>query len=92
MSPRHDGNLFWKKPAFCAYIWQASNLEMLNSALGQSGWEKGAVAAENWQEYVLACLAQLEWQRVVEDVQRFLMNQEELAEFKREVIEELLAR
>lgn len=72
--------------------WPAPNLKMLNSALGQSGWEKGAVTAENWQEYVLARLAQLEWQRVVEDVQRFLMNQEELAEFKREVIEELLAR
>lgn len=72
--------------------WTSPNLEMLNSALGQTGWEKGAVTAENWQENVLARLVQLEWQRVVEDVQRFLINQEELAEFKREAIEALLAR
>ena len=70
--------------------WPAPNLAMLNSALGQTGWEKGAVTAETWREDVLARLAQLEWQRVVEDVQRFLMNQEELAEFKAETIQKLL--
>ena len=70
--------------------WPALNLEMLNSALVQSGWEKGAVTAENWRESVLALLVQLEWERVVEDVQRFLMNQEELSGFKAEAIRKLL--
>jgi predicted nucleotidyltransferase component of viral defense system len=70
--------------------WPAPNLEMLNSALAQSGWEKGVVTAENWREKVLARLAQLEWPRVVEDVQRFLMNQEELSGFKEEIIQKLL--
>lgn len=70
----------------------APNLEMLNSALEQTGWEKGTVTAENWREYVLARLAQLEWQRVVEDVQRFLMNQEELSGFKAAAIQRLLVR
>jgi hypothetical protein len=65
---------------------------MLNSALGQTGWEKGSVTAENWREHVLARLAQLEWQRVVDDVQRFLMNQEELSGFKAEAIQRLLVR
>lgn len=72
--------------------WPAPNLEMLNSALVQSGWEKGAVNVENWRKNVWARLAQLEWQRVVEDVQRFLMNQEELTEFRAETIKELLVR
>lgn len=72
--------------------WPAPNLEMLNNALGQTGWEKGTVTAENWRENVLSRLAQLEWQRVVEDVQRFLMNQEELSEFKAEAIRKLLVR
>lgn len=72
--------------------WPAPNLKMLNNALEQTGWEKDTVTAENWREKVLERLIQLEWQRVVEDVQRFLMNQEKLAEFKQEVIEELLAR
>jgi predicted nucleotidyltransferase component of viral defense system len=70
--------------------WPTPNLEMLNSALMQSGWEKGAVTAENWREHVSARLVQLEWQRVVEDVQRFLINQEELSGFKAETIQTLL--
>lgn len=71
--------------------WPSPNLAMLNSALGQTGWEKGAVTAENWREHVLARLAQLEWKRAVDDVQRFLMNQEELSGFKAETIKGLLA-
>lgn len=63
---------------------------MLNSALLQSGWTKGIVTAENWRQTVLARLAQLEWQRVVEDVERFLMNQEELSGFKAETLQKLL--
>lgn len=59
------------------------------SVLGQTGWGIGTVTAENWWDHVLKRLAQLEWQRVVEDVHRFLMNQEDLSGFKREVIEVL---
>lgn len=65
---------------------------MLNSALGQSGWKMGIVTAVNWREYVLARLDQLAWQRVVDDVQRFLMNQEELSSFKAEAIQGLMVR
>ena len=64
---------------------------MLNSALDQSGWEKGTITVGNWREHVLERLAQLDWVRVVEDVQRFLMNQEELTKFKAETIKGLLA-
>jgi hypothetical protein len=66
--------------------WPSPNLEMLNSALGQSGWKKDVVTGVNWRPYILERLAQLSWDRIVEDVQRFLMMQEELAEFKIEAI------
>jgi hypothetical protein len=66
--------------------WPSPNLEMLNSALGQSGWKKDVITGVNWRPYILERLAQLSWDRIVEDVQRFLMMQEELAEFKIEAI------
>jgi predicted nucleotidyltransferase component of viral defense system len=71
--------------------WASPNFDMLNSALDQSGWEKGTITVGNWREHVLERLAQLDWVRVMEDVQRFLMNQEELTKFKAETIKGLLA-
>jgi hypothetical protein len=59
---------------------------MLNSALAQSGWEKGDVTANNWRRYVLEKLAPLDWTQAFADVQRFLMNQEDLIAFKKESI------
>jgi hypothetical protein len=70
--------------------WSSPNFAMLNYALGQSGWNKGMVNADNWKEFVSERLARLDWNRVVEDVKRFLIEQEELAEFKKETIENLL--
>lgn len=70
--------------------WASPNLEMLNSALVQSGWEKGAISADNWQASIRERLAQLNWQQVVDDVQRFLMDQGALVDFKKESIERLL--
>jgi predicted nucleotidyltransferase component of viral defense system len=71
-------------------LWPAPNFDMLNSALGQTGWNKDIITPDNWQEFVSERLAQLDWNRVVEDVQRFLIEQEELAEFKKEKIANLL--
>jgi predicted nucleotidyltransferase component of viral defense system len=68
----------------------APNFDMLNSALAQSGWHKDIITSENWPGFISERLAQLDWNRVVEDVQRFLIAQEELAEFKKETIENLL--
>ena len=71
--------------------WPLPNLAMLNSALAQSGWEKGLVTTDNWRGHVLERLALLDWGRVIDDVQRFLMNQAELAEFSKETVEGMLA-
>lgn len=66
--------------------WASPNVAMLNDALVQSGWKKGEVTTSNWRGYVLARLAPLDWSQVVADVQRFLMNQEELIGFKKETV------
>jgi predicted nucleotidyltransferase component of viral defense system len=72
--------------------WAAPNLDMLNNALRQSGWIGDVVTGSNWQALVLARLAQLDWNHVVNDVQRFLMNQEDLTKFRAEIIADLLSR
>lgn len=72
--------------------WALPNVAMLNSALDQSGWKKDVITADNWREHVLERLAQLDWARVVEDIQRFLMDQGELTKFKAEAIKDLLVR
>ncbi len=59
-------------------------------ALAQSGWQKGLVTESKWPAYVLERLATLKWQRVVDDVQRFVIDQQDLTDFKKETIEHLL--
>lgn len=71
--------------------WASPNFDMLNSALAQSGWDRGTVTADNWQAHVSERLEQLDWERVVDDVQRFLIKQQEVAELKKETIGILLA-
>ncbi|MCA9918190.1 MAG: nucleotidyl transferase AbiEii/AbiGii toxin family protein [Anaerolineales bacterium] len=70
--------------------WASPNVEMLNDALGQSGWTKSVVTNDNWKSYVLERLISLDWDRVTEDVQRFLIEQAELLEFKKATLENLL--
>lgn len=70
--------------------WASPNIAMLNSALTQSGWEKGDVTANNWRGYVLERLDPLDWTQTVADVQRFLMNQEDIIAFKKETIAHML--
>jgi len=70
--------------------WPPPNLDMLNNALGQSGWEKGIITPDNWKSQVLERLAQLNWNRVVDDVRRFVIDQQALGGFQKDTIENLL--
>jgi predicted nucleotidyltransferase component of viral defense system len=72
--------------------WPSPNIEMLNQALEQSGWKKGVVTPNNWQTTVQKRLQTLPWPRVVDDVQRFVIAQSDLIEFKKEFLEHLLTR
>ena len=80
-------DLFWylRQPH-----WASPNVEMLNDALIQSGWKKDVVTEDNWKTFVLERLMQLDWSRVTDDVQRFLIDQAELLEFKKGTLENLL--
>ncbi|MBX3055575.1 MAG: nucleotidyl transferase AbiEii/AbiGii toxin family protein [Anaerolineae bacterium] len=70
--------------------WAAPNLDMLNNALVQSGWTGDEVTQSNWRVLILERLSQLDWNRVVNDVQRFLINQEERTEFSVVRVRDLL--
>jgi predicted nucleotidyltransferase component of viral defense system len=70
--------------------WASPNIAMLNSALAQSGWEKDDVTANNWRKVVLERLERLDWTQVFADVQRFLMDQEDLTTFRKETIAHML--
>ena len=70
--------------------WASPNVEMLNDALTQASWKKAAVTEDNWKTFVLERLMQLDWDRVTDDVQRFLIVQAELLEFKKVTLENLL--
>jgi predicted nucleotidyltransferase component of viral defense system len=70
--------------------WPLPNWAKLNNALVQSGWAKGVVTEENWREHLLARLQGVAWPHVVEDVQRFLIAQDDLAQFSQETVTTLL--
>jgi len=52
--------------------WPAPNLNLLNKALLQTGWERGALERDTWTQVVRERLEQLPWSRVIEDVRPFL--------------------
>lgn len=70
--------------------WPTPNIHMLNQALVESGWTKGAITDSEWQVHIQERLAPLIWSNVVEDVQRFLVKQEELTDFKKTTLQTLL--
>lgn len=70
--------------------WPPPNVDMLNQALSQSGWNKGPVTPDNWPGHVQERLQALPWPRVVEDVRRFVITQSDLIAFKKETLENLL--
>ena len=80
-------DLYWY---LSQHQWASPNVAMLNNALIQSGWEKGAITDDNWRGYVLERLEPLDWAQVVTDVQRFLMKQEELTVFTKKEIARLV--
>ena len=52
--------------------WPSPNLELLNNALRQTGWDKLPLADNNWRGAVANRLRGLDWARVKKDVGPFL--------------------
>jgi len=53
------------------------NIEMLNNALQQTGWEGPTISNQNWKSAVKDKLKTLAWEEVAQDVEPFLENPEE---------------
>ncbi|MCL5279240.1 MAG: nucleotidyl transferase AbiEii/AbiGii toxin family protein [Planctomycetes bacterium] len=70
--------------------WPEPNLELLNNALAQTGWQGSHVTAENWRLLVERRVETLDWKRVVADVEPFLERPADLALLTREDLTALL--
>jgi predicted nucleotidyltransferase component of viral defense system len=71
--------------------WPAPNLTLLDNALRQTGGSDAARAARGWREATSARLAELDWPRVVADVEPFLEPGEDPALLTLENLRRLLA-
>ena len=59
--------------------WPAPNLDLLNAALRQSGWQHGAMSPHTWRAAVRRRLDAMDWSKVALDVGQFLENEGDLA-------------
>ena len=58
--------------------WPAPNLDLLNHALGQTGWQGSTVTSDNWRTLVRNRLEIVDWQLAQSDVSPFLERSEDL--------------
>lgn len=58
--------------------WPPINLDLLNSALEQTGWTHGPLEPRTWRVAVRRRIEELEWDRLVEDVRPFLEQQHDV--------------
>ncbi len=52
--------------------WPAPNLNLLNNALQQTGWDAESLTGDNWRRIVRRRLQGMDWDQVVTDVRPFL--------------------
>ena len=52
--------------------WPQPNLVLLNNALLQTGWDRGAITPDNWRNVVRERVQSLDWGRVLTDVRPFV--------------------
>jgi predicted nucleotidyltransferase component of viral defense system len=66
------------------------NLDLLNNALLQTGWDGPRMTRDNWRDIIARHLQDIAWERAREDVRPFLENQKELAFVDKNIIMDLL--
>jgi hypothetical protein len=70
--------------------WPEPNLEFLNAALQQTGWNGPSLDPSSWRNVVWSRLDAMQWARVVDDVKPFLERQADAALLTRENVKKLL--
>ena len=58
--------------------WPPINLDLLNAALEQTGWTHAPLEPETWRGAVKRRIDELDWRRLIEDVQPFLEQQHDV--------------
>jgi hypothetical protein len=66
------------------------NLEFLNNALKQTGWDKGLAQKDNWRGLIGTVVEKVDWKKVKEDVESFLENPFDVDIFTKENVLSLL--
>lgn len=72
--------------------WPEPNLRLLQSSLAQTGMELAEEQVSDWRRLVAERIAEMNWDRVVADVQPFLERSGDIALLKREDVLKLLGR
>jgi predicted nucleotidyltransferase component of viral defense system len=70
--------------------WPPPNLDLLNSALVQTGWKGAIMTATNWRQEIRKRINALDWKRARADVQPFLERQRDLDLVSEEMLSKLL--
>jgi len=52
--------------------WPQPNLDLLNNAVLQTGWDREAITSDNWRKVVRERVQSLDWGRVLSDVRPFV--------------------
>jgi predicted nucleotidyltransferase component of viral defense system len=71
--------------------WPAPNLDLLNAALAQTGWQGPGLTAANWREQVRKRIEVLDWEKARADVRPFLERENDLGLVTKEVLDRLLS-
>jgi hypothetical protein len=70
--------------------WPAPNLDLLNAALAQTGWENPRLTEANWREQVRNRIEALDWEKARADVRPFLERERDLDMVRKEILVRLL--
>jgi hypothetical protein len=70
--------------------WPAPNLDLLNSALVQTGWKGPVMTVANWRNELRHRIKTLDWERARTDVRPFLERERDIALVTVETLDSLL--
>jgi predicted nucleotidyltransferase component of viral defense system len=70
--------------------WPAPNLDLLNAALEQTGWDGPPLTETNWRKQLRNRIESLDWEKARADVKPFLERERDLDLVKKDVLMSLL--
>lgn len=70
--------------------WPVPNLDLLNNALKQTGWDGASITANNWRKAVREKIESIPWEQALSDVRPFLASQDEITLLTKENLLNLL--